>query len=490
MHSVSAHRAFARPGVPASPCHGGLRAVLAPAAVAVAMLASSATAQVHADTGMSASHAERRRESAEHVSFAATGDSTLDLLIRAAVEDNSTLRAARDRTTASRARVRPAGTRPDPNLQAGLITIPVAKPSLTDDNFTMLMVGVQQSFPWPGKLALRTRAATLDAEAVDAMLVGARLAVVRDVKAAYYELAYLDHALEIAERTRTVLAGVIRVTESHFGTGTGLQQDVLKARVEAARLAESATMLVEARVTALAGLNATLERPGDTPVRPAELPARLARAAIAGNPANIRFATGTLGSRAADSPLPPVATLQALALAHSPALREHEARIAAQAARVELARKDYKPDFDVMVQYNHRVAYPDLLTAQVTIPLRLQKGARQDQAVAENAAELSALEAEHRASVHAINARVASLASDIERNRTQLALYVKAILPQARAAVTSTLATYQAGRADLLTLLDLQNTVFTTETAYFRALSDFAKAVAELEQLVGTEVIP
>ncbi|MBC7673172.1 MAG: TolC family protein, partial [Polaromonas sp.] len=129
-------------------------------------------------------------------------------------------------------------------------------------------------------------------------------------------------------------------------------------------------------------------------------------------------------------------------------------------------------------------------TAQVSIPFRLQKSAKQDQAVAENAAELSALEAEHRASVNALNARVASLASDVERDRTQLALYVKAILPQAHAAVTSALATYQAGRADLLTLLDLQSTVFTSETAYFRALSDFAKAVADLEQTVGAPVLP
>ena len=171
-------------------------------------------------------------------------------------------------------------------------------------------------------------------------------------------------------------------------------------------------------------------------------------------------------------------------------LREHEARIEAQAARVELARKEYKPDFDVTVQYNHRVAYPDLFTAQVTIPLRLQKSIKQDQMLAESVAELSAQHAEHRTTVNAINVRVATLASDIERSRTQLALYVKAILPQGRAAVTSALASYQAGRSDLLTLLDLQNTVFASETAYFRAVSDFAKTVAELDLTVGVEVLP
>ena len=328
-----------------------------------------------------------------------SGDSTLDHLILVALEENSTLRAARDRTTASRARIAPAGTRPDPNLMAGLITIPIAKPSLTDDNFTMLMVGVQQSIPFPGKRALRTRAAALDAEAVGATLAITRLSVVRDVKAAYYELAYLDRALEIADRTRSVLAEVIRLTEIRYGTSLGAQQDVLKARVEAARLAETANMLSEARVAATAQLNAVLERPSDTRVTGAAVPPRLARAAVAEDATAIRFSAQTLGARAAGSPLPPVASLQALAITQSPILSEHEARIAAQAARVELARKEYRPDFDVTVQYNHRVAYPDLLTAQVSFPLRLQRSAKQDQALAEAAAELSAMQAEHRAAV-------------------------------------------------------------------------------------------
>ena len=419
-----------------------------------------------------------------------TGDSTLDRLVLVALERNSSLHAAHDRIKASRARIAPAGTRSDPVLMAGLITVPIAKPSLTDDDFTMLMLGVTQSFPYAGKRALRRRSATLDADAVAALLATARLGVVRDVKVAYYELAYLDRALEIAARSARVLADVMRLTETRYGTGTGAQHDVLKTRVESARLAVTANVLSEARLAALAKLNAVLERPSETALPHAEVPTRLARAAVDDDASRIRFSARTLGARAAESPLPSTAALQALAIAHSPVLREHEARIAAQAARAELARKEYKPDFDVTVQYNHRVAYPDLLTAQVSFPLRLQKAVKQDAAVAEASAELSAMQAEHRAAVNVLSARVATLASDIERSRTQLALHVQAILPQARAAVTAVLATYQSGRADLLVLLDLQNTVFTSETAYYRALSDFAIAVADLEQTVGSEVLP
>ena len=92
--------------------------------------------------------------------------------------------------------------------------------------------------------------------------------------------------------------------------------------------------------------------------------------------------------------------------------------------------------------------------------------------------------------VNALREEVAGIAAELDRNRTQLALYTKAILPQGRAAVTAALTSYQAGRADLLTVLDNENTIFTYEVAYYRALSDFAKNIARLEQVVGVEVLP
>ena len=51
------------------------------------------------------------------------------------------------------------------------------------------------------------------------------------------------------------------------------------------------------------------------------------------------------------------------------------------------------------------------------------------------------------------------------------------------------MASYQSGKSDLLTLLDSQNTIFTYETAYYRALVDFAKSLAALDEVVGEEVL-
>jgi len=433
---------------------------------------------------------------------AAQTPNSLDALVARADSVNPSLQAARDRVNAAAARVGPAAAWADPMLMAGVQNLPLGSEttasagghasvgsSVPGDPMTMKMLGVTQTIPYPGKLSLRRQAAEREVDAARASLDAARLEVGKDVRTASFELAYIDRALTIVERNRSVLGDVIQVTEAHYASGTGGQQDVLKARVEAARLGETASALLEERRATSAELNATLNRDDTISFPPATIPERIVQAAIPSDPNRIRFVAQTLGARTVDSPFPPLADLQDLAVRQNPSLREIEANIAAQAARVELARKGSRPDFDVSLQYGQRNQRPDMITAQIAIPLPIQKRARQDQELGEARAELSAMESDRRTKINSVRAQVARLVSELERGRTQLAIYAKAILPQGSAAATAALASYQSGKTDLLTVLDNQNTLFTYETEYYRSLSDFAKNLAELEQVVGSEIL-
>ena len=419
-------------------------------------------------------------------------------LLRLADSVNPAIIAARNRVAAARARIGPASAWPDPMLMAGIQNLPLGKMSaqgmamsaLPGDDMTMKMIGVSQTIPFPGKSGLRRQHRRARGRCGSRRGSGSSLDAERDVKKSYFELAYLDRAIEIVNQNQPVLADVIRVAEAHYAAGLAGQQDVLKARVEAARLGETASALLEQRRSALAELNALLDRESATPVRGAQIPERVTRAALASDPARIRFATQILGSRAADSPLPPLATLQELALNQNAQLRERQAMIAAQSTRVALAEKAVKPDIDLSLQYGQRNQRPDMISAVVSIPLPIHKRARQDQEISEARSELAAMQAEQTGEVNKVRAEVARLVSDLERNRTQLALYAKAILPQGQAAVSSSLASYQAGKSDLLSVLDNQGTLFAYETANYRALTDFAKTLADLEAVVGGEVLP
>ncbi|MDQ6737692.1 MAG: TolC family protein [Gemmatimonadota bacterium] len=414
--------------------------------------------------------------------------STLDSLVRLAQANNPAIRAAASRVVAAHATIGPAGARPDPMLMAGVLDFPYGKPGFSD-NFTMNMLRVTQTFPYPGKLSLATRVAEEDETAARATLAQQRLDVERDVRDAYYELAFVQRARDIVQHNAEVLGSLARITEAQYSVGNSAQVDVLRARVEVARLGDEAASLFAQERSALARLNAVLNRPSATPVVTAVIPQAIARLAVADSGSHVHFSSTALGAAASDSPLLPIDSLVALAIVHSPMLRAHEARIAAQESRLELARKAHLPDFDISLEYDERPQFRDYVSFFISIPLRLQKRRKQDQQVVGAGAELSALEAEHAVEINSIRQQVATRVSDVERERTQLALSLKAVLPQARATFASAAASYQVGRVDFTSLVDAQAAVFNYETAYWRSLTDFAKAIAELQRTVGARVL-
>ena len=418
-----------------------------------------------------------------------SGDPELDALVTHALTVNPTVGAARARVEAAQARVAPAGTRPDPMLGVGIVNLPVSEPGFSDF-MTMKMLSLGQTLPYPRKLKLARTATEHDLKAAQAREAAARLDVVAEVRSAYYDLAFYDRALEVLTNTQKVLVNFVDVTESRYAVGAGGQEDILKARVETARLAAEAVAIAEQRRAALARLNAVLDRASQTPVNSAEVPPRIARAAVGDDASRIRFTSGALGARAADSPLPPLQQLQEQAIARNPALHAHEAEIAAQTTRAELAARAHLPDFDLSLQYGQRDDRSDMLSFMVSVPVPLNRANRQEQQVIEARSALAALQAEHHALVNSLRADVAESYSAAERARAQLALFVKAIIPQGRGALDSSRSAFQVGRADFLTVLDNQNTVFNYELEYFRTLSDFAKHIAQLERIVGAQVLP
>lgn len=426
---------------------------------------------------------------------------TVDALVDTAFAVNPAVRAARERLSAERARIGPAGLLPDPMLMLGIQNLPLgAMPGNAAvhgssastsgrDPMTMNMIGVGQTLPYPGKLSLSRRAAAREAEASEAALAAVQWRIRQDVRNTFYEVAFVDRALEIVDRSHRVLTDFVTVTETRYGVGTAGQQDVLRARVELTRLAETAVALKEQRRAALARLNALLDRPSEAPLPDARVPERIARAAVADTGSRIRFVSTELGARAADSPLPPLSELQERAVRQSPLLREQDALVAAQAARLDLARKASLPDFDISLQYGQRPGLPDMISAGVAIPLPLQKGRKQDQLEAAARAGLAEREALRHDDQNQIRAEVARLYSELERQRAQLALYVRAIIPQGRASLASATSSYQVGRVEFLTVLENQATLFNYETEYYRTLTDFASTLAELERVLGEEIL-
>ncbi|MFN2384580.1 MAG: TolC family protein, partial [Gemmatimonadota bacterium] len=372
----------------------------------------------------------------------------------------------------------------------GLVNALVGDPLASDDEMTMRMIELGTTVPYPGKLGLERRIAASELAEAEAGRDHAERNVVAAVARTYYQIYFIDRRLEVVERNRLLLADLVTLTEVRYGVGLGAQQDVLTAQVERAHLGEEVLALAARRAASAARLNALLDRPPSAPLEPTVLPERVLLAAVPAPGLAVRFTAAALDAEPADTgPLPGRDALQRLAADHSPELRAAAARVESQRQRAALANKAALPDLDVSAGYGQRSGRPDMLTLMASVPLPLFRGRKQDALTAAAAAELRQLEAARDARQNDLQAQVAALHAGLVRTRQQIALFREGILPQAHAAFESALAGYPVDRVDFLTLLNSQVTLFRHDLDYDRLLADFARDLAELERIAGTEVL-
>jgi len=415
------------------------------------------------------------------------GPESLDSLVQWGLEHNARIAAAAARTRAAEASLAPAGSLPDPVLSLSLRNVPALDPGF-DDLMTMKVVGLSQRLPYPGKRELATRSAEGDTRAARAELDDLRLEVTRDVRRAYYEVAYLDRALEVVARHVEVMSVLATATDSHYAVGTAAQEDVLKTLVESAVLAAEAARLSERRRGVLAHLNGLMDRPPASPVDAASIPEYIVGVAVRG-PARVGFESLELGARVANSPVRPLQDLLRAADGNNPSVRAFQAQVDVQRSRLDLARMAHLPDVSVALSYGQRDGRTDMLTLNLAVPLPLNRGARQDAWSSAAAAELAGIEADHRDHMNHLHALIATLHADLERDRTTLALLTGSILPQADAALQAATSGFRVGNTDFLTVLAAQTTLFQYEINFHRTLADFARTLADLERVVGEEVL-
>ncbi|MDP2318975.1 MAG: TolC family protein [Acidobacteriota bacterium] len=378
---------------------------------------------------------------------------------------NPELAAARREVDASIARIRPAGAPPDPTIStgymSGFLRPPFFPSSATPDGFWQF--GVTQEIPYPGKLAAKTAIASTVAERARWSVELTRVGLVAALKAAYADLDLAERSLAILDGTRGVLEQAHSHADTRFRVGRGPQQDVLRAQLEISMLIERRTMLLRDRRTALAALNAVLGRSPDTEISTVPV---------------------------AFDPPPPIAELQRLANDHNPQVRRDDQQIASGQAALTLARKEIRPDFAVSVTTQRKVGGMPWMYGvdlMATVPIFWQR--KQRPMVAEATAMLGAARDMREATRVQADAELAIAAADAAAAIELMTLYADSILPQARLALESAMASYQTGAVDFLTLLANVTSVLTYDLASQQQHALHLKALARIEPLTGLSLI-
>src|SRR5262245_405838 len=247
---------------------------------------------------------------------------SLQMLVAEALEQNPEIIAMRRNFDMMRARAPQAKALPEPMLSYGYMGNASPIPPFDvqkGDPSSARALSFSQEIPFPGKLALKGRMANVEAEAEWWNYEQTRLNVVAEVKDAYYDLYYADKAIETITKNKDLLEKFAKIAEAGYAVGKGIQQDVLKARVEISKLTEQLTMLEQRREVAEARLNSLLFREPETPVgRPEEV-----------KPRDFTYS---------------LADLNEMALTSYPALKAQRRKIDREQYNVQLAKKDFYDD--------------------------------------------------------------------------------------------------------------------------------------------------
>ena len=388
-----------------------------------------------------------------------------DLLAEAALNNPEILGASNEREAAQH-RVSPAGALDDPMLEAGVVNAPLASQTFRREDMTMKMLGLSQRFPFPGKRGLRQDVAAKDAESVSHAYQETVNRVARDVKAAYFELAFIVESARLVQKNRQVLEQFLQISESRYTVGQGSQADVLKAQTQLTAMVDELIKLARERQSIEAELALALGREPEVDM-PEPMPLQLT-----------------------ETPLE-FKSLRETALTERPQLLGLKSLIDRSEKAVDLARKDYYPDFDVKLSYGQRedmldgTRRDDMVSLTIAINLPVWRASKRDPGVAEAIAMRNQATDMYQAQLNEVSSQLRQQVATAEQSLRSARLYESGILPQARLAVESSLAAYRVNRVDFLTLLDSQMTVLDYEIGYASALSNYNIALAEIELLTG-----
>ncbi len=379
-------------------------------------------------------------------------------------KNNPQIEAARHGFEAAKQVPTEVSTLPDPQFTLQHFSVGSPRPfaGYTNSEFAYIGLGVSQDIPYPGKLRLKGEIAKREADVSQQQIESVRRSVLAELKAAYFQLAYLSKTLAILQQDGELLKQVQQAADARYRSGMGTQQDLLQAQLQQTKLLREIAMhhlevgKLEAQIKQL------LNRPQDSPdIEAAEL---------------------------VEMPLVQTyAELLAAAEVQNPEIASAKKMIEKQSLQVDLARKDFYPDFNVQYMWQRtdptqfRAYY--MLSVGVRVPI--YRGRKQRPELAQAEAEKLRAGSELQAQSQQIAAELRGQYVQAQQTSELLRIHREGLSPQSRSEFQAALATYQSNKQDFQALLAAFLDLLHFDEEYWQNVAEYETSIARLEQITG-----
>ncbi len=332
------------------------------------------------------------------------------------------------------------------------------------------VLSLSQRLPFPGKLSLKGDVVAKEVEIARTRYERTVRDVIVDVKKSFYELYYIDRAIKLTEQNKKVLEHFTKISTTDYALDATALNDVVKAQSQYAQASYDLILLKEMRAAEATRLNTLLDRDPEYRIEGLEEPQ-----------------IGEFDH-----------TLEEL---YEWAVKNEELRIAGLEVEkndleVSLSKYKYLPDFSLGVNYSSigdpaRAGLDDAgrdalsVTFGINIPIWFSKNRA---AVSEAELKKERALRERAAVRNEILNRVKNTFFKLTNSERLIELYGKSLIPQAQQSMEIAETWYKEGQGSFTGLLETQSIWLNFQLAYFRAVADYLKNLAELERITGRAI--
>ena len=356
---------------------------------------------------------------------------------------------------------------PDPVLTLGLVNVPTNSFSFDQDPMTQKIVGVRQTFPFPGKLGAIEDASAIDTLIIDQEIRDAENEIRKNVSKKYYELSYLKRSIELSKESKLLLQDIAKVVSTKYTVGSASQQNLLKVQLEITNITEEIDELESRKKSVLAELNSYLLRDTATPIK-------------------------TIYFEEIDFIELTTAQLDSLSRIHRPFLKGIQLAVKKSELNGTVAEKDYYPNITLGLQYAFReqiaatgLQLNNLFSVVVGVSLPFNYGGKNSAKVEEAMSMKQFYSSQYSFALQSLQSNFGGAVANLNSLKERIKLFEEGLLPQAKQNLTATLSHYQVGHIDFINVIDAQDQLFKIETNVYRLKTNYLKQISDLEFLVG-----
>lgn len=392
----------------------------------------------------------------------AEGALSLKTAVETTLKSNPEILAAKKNYEAARTKVLQEFTPPeDPMLEYSYDEMRAGVMDLTGK--PMRSYAITQKMPFPTKLLLRSSIAAKDAKILYESYKEKERDIIARTKSAYFELWFIERAINISEENEALLEQFSSSAAARYSLGKTSQQDALKAQVELAKVKNSIVLFEQRREIAKAKINILMNRDPRSEL------------------VIDKDAKGTDITKSLDE-------LSNMAKAYRPRLKAFQYAVAKGRIAYLLAWNEFLPDLSARYEQMIVDGTGDKWAGMVGVSVPIWFWAKQGFGVSQMKAELDMFKAEYKMMENMVLFEVKEAYAKVESYKKLVETYETSFVPQAEAALKSSLIGYEANQIDFLNLLDSQRMLLEIKVDYYNTIVDLEMAKAEIEKAVGTDL--